>query len=251
MDNANKSKVNFVLYIVLALIIVAVVCMTVFSIATGSKKHGDNSRIPNATESSTKQPEASATRGHAETQNPESTSVELPDEDVNSVPDNEPAQDVDAPVKVVFSKPVEGYLLKGCDLDMPVYSLTMNDYRVHAGIDVIADPGSPVVAAAEGTVQNIYDHPMMGNCISISHENGLVSYYMGLSEELGEGIVEGAPVYCGQLLSSVGDSTLIEIAEEPHLHFEMKLNGTNVNPSDYIYYDSATSSSYVDEYYEG
>ncbi len=251
MYNANKSKTNIALYIVLSLIIVAVVCMTVFSVVTNTKKKTDTPKVDETAADTVKRPETAETRQPEITQNPEGTYTEVPDDDVNAVPDNEPSEEVDAPVKLVFTNPVEGYLLKGYDIDMPVYSLTMNDYRVHAGIDILADPGATVSAIAEGTVQNVYDDPMMGNCISISHANGLVSYYMGLSDEVCDGIEEGAPVYCGQALSSIGDSTLIEIAEEPHLHLEVKKDGKHVNPSEYVSYEASTSANVVDDNYEG
>ena len=110
---------------------------------------------------------------------------------------------------------------------------------------------STVHVIAEGTVQNIYEDPMMGKCISIKHGDGLTSYYMGLSDEVCEGIEEGAPVYCGQNISSVGDSTLIELAEEPHLHFELKKNGKYVDPMAYFSYQTTSSEGVVDEHYEG
>lgn len=250
MDNTNKNKVNLVLYIVLTLIIVAVVCMTVFSIATGSKKNNGGIKLPEVTNGmATRSPETERTRP-TETQNPEDTYIEEPDDDVNAS-DDEPAKDVDAPVKMVFTNPIdEGYILKGFDIDMPVYSLTMNDYRVHSGLDIIADLGSAVRTIAEGEIMNIYCDPMMGNCISVKHANGYVSYYMGLSEEVCDGIEEGAPVYCGQVLSSVGDSTLIEIAEEPHLHLEVKKDGKYVDPTEFVSYKTS-SSGITDDNYEG
>lgn len=249
MDNTNRNKTNLVLYIVLALIVVTVVCMTVFSVVTNTKKHTDIPKVTEAPKITEKNPEQTPTRP-VETQEPEDTRVELPDEDVDANPDDEPSEEVSSQVKLVFTKPVEGYLLKGYDIDMPVYSLTMNDYRVHTGLDILAEPGAPVMAVAEGTVEYIYSDPMMGNCISVSHANGLVSYYMGLSEEVGEGIAEGAPVYCGQVLSSVGDSTLIEIAEESHLHLEMKQNGSFVDPSQYISYQPVSSDGSNAQNYE-
>lgn len=248
MDNTRKNKANFVLYIVLALIIVAVVCMTVMSIVTGSKRKNPTNPLPKVTDTA-KRTEKKETTGR-----PEDTYI--PDEstlDVDSNnPSSEPDKDVSAPLKLNVMAPVEnGYLLKGYDIDMPVFSVTMNDYRVHAGIDILADAGSPVMAIAEGTVENIYNDPMMGNCISISHPNGLTSYYMGLSDEVCEGIVEGAPVLCGQNISSVGDSTLIEIAEESHLHFELKDDGKYVDPTGYFNIESVSASNRVDENYEG
>ena len=241
MDNTNKNKANFVLYIVLALIIVAVVCMTVFSMVTGSRKTTENPSTK-VTES-TKKNETTATEPITDKGN---------DTQANNVTTDEPAQDVSAPAKLNIMSPIsKGYLLKEYDIDMPVYSLTMNDYRVHSGIDILADAGEPVMAIAEGTVQNIYNDPMMGNCISISHSGGLVSYYMGLSEEVCEGIEEGAPVFCGQNISSIGDSTLIELAEESHLHFELKKDGAYVNPIDYFSYEPVSSENRTDTNYEG
>jgi murein DD-endopeptidase MepM/ murein hydrolase activator NlpD len=195
-------------------------------------------------------PAPATTRPSIQTQNPEDTYVELPDESVNASPE-EPVEDVDAPVKMTFVNPVEGYLLKGYDIDMPVYSLTMNDYRGHAGIDIIAYTGAPVVTIAEGTVQNVYTDPMMGNCISVKHPNGIVSYYMGLSDEVCDGIEIGAPVFCGQKLSSVGDSTLIEIGEESHMHFEVKVDNKYADPLKYVAYDVYKSEDGDNQSFEG
>ena len=248
MDNAKNNKANFVLYIVLALIIVAVVCMTVFSIVTGSKRNG-NTKVPVITDTAKpdKNGETTITHDNKPTE---------PDESKTTVNDNseadQPDKDASAPVMVNITTPVSnGWLLKGYDIDMPVYSLTMNDYRVHTGVDILSSPGEPVMAIADGTVQNIYNDPMMGNCISISHSGGLVSYYMGLSDEVCDGITEGAPVFCGQNISSIGDSTLIEIAEEPHLHFELKKDGQYVDPMGYFSYKSASDSGRTDEQFEG
>lgn len=250
MDNTTRNKTNLVLYIVLALIIVTVVCMTIFSVASNTKKNTDSPKESNIPKSSETVKRPSETRRPTPTQNPEDTYVELPDEDVNATPE-EPSKEVDAQVKLVYTKPTEGYLLKGFDIDMPVYSLTMNDYRVHTGIDILAEPGAMVMAMAEGVVEHIYSDPMMGNCISVSHPNGLTSYYMGLSEEVCDGIAEGAPVYCGQPLSSVGDSTLIEIAEESHLHLEVKKDGNFVDPSLYVSYDLTPAANVAEQNYEG
>ncbi len=248
MDNAKRNKVNAALYIVLALIIVTVVCMTVFSIV-GSRK----SETPPPVTDGTKQTEDSAqsTTKPIDPPESESTDNDTSEEDAIGEEDTE-AEDVGAEVKLVFSNPIEkGYLLKGYDIDMPVYSVTMNDYRVHAGIDIYAEPGAPVMAMAEGVVQNIYNDPMMGKCISVSHPNGIVSYYMGLSDEVCSGVEEGAPVYCGQKISSVGDSTLIEIGEESHLHFEVKVDNKHADPMKYVFYEKYSEENSGEQNYEG
>ena len=138
--------------------------------------------------------------------------------------DEETIDDKSASVtpEVTFANPLSsGFISKEFSIEMPIFSNTMNDYRVHKGIDIEAEKGAPVMAISDGNVECIYDDAMMGHCISVNHGNGLVSYYMGLSDEICDGITEGAPVYCGQVLSSVGDSTLVEIGENDHLHLEI------------------------------
>ena len=245
MDNANRNKVNAALYIVLALIIVTVVCMTVFSIV-GSRR----SETPPPVNEEPKITDKTGDQTTKPIDPPKDTTGDNADEDALGGEDTE-AEDVDAPVKMVFTNPVEGYLLKGYDIDMPVYYITMNDYRIHAGIDIYAEPGAPVVAMAEGEVQNIYNDPMMGNCISVSHPNGIVSYYMGLSDEICSGVEIGAPVFCGQKLSSVGDSTLIEIGEESHMHFEVKVDNQYTDPMKYVVYDKYTDEDAEKQSFEG
>ena len=53
-----------------------------------------------------------------------------------------------------------------------------------------------------------------------------------------EFVSEGQKIEKGQLLGSVGDNAPFEIADEPHLHFEMTLNGENVNPA--LYFENET-----------
>jgi murein DD-endopeptidase MepM/ murein hydrolase activator NlpD len=76
----------------------------------------------------------------------------------------------------------------------------------------------------------------------IDHGDGLLSYYRNLSEELADGIEVGATVYGGQLLGTVGETAIIEIADEPHLHFELELSGKLVDPMLMLDYDAKTST---------
>ena len=104
---------------------------------------------------------------------------------------------------------------------MQVFSETMGDYRVHLGVDILSAENSPVYATADGTVTQIWEDVRMGHCIAIQHSGNAVSIYKNLAEELPEGIVEGASVKSGQQIASVGSSAMVEIADEPHLHFEI------------------------------
>ena len=75
---------------------------------------------------------------------------------------------------------------------------------------------------------------MMGWSLAISHTGDAVTVYKNLSKQFADGIAVGAEVEAGQLLGSIGDTAMIEIAEEPHLHVEMTVKGLQVDPLDYF-----------------
>jgi len=146
------------------------------------------------------------------------------------------AQVDDEPPSLIL--PVSGALTKGHDLTLQVFSNTMQDYRVHNGIDIAATLGSPVYAAAAGTVSAIWEDVSYGTCISVAHSGDCITYYKNLNPILAEGITVGAEVKQGQLIAAVGDSAMVEIADEPHLHFEMTVGKEHVDPTEY--FDSAS-----------
>ena len=74
----------------------------------------------------------------------------------------------------------------------------------------------------------------MGWCVALSHTGECLTVYKNLSSELAEGLTEGIEVQKGQLLGYVGDSALLEIADEPHLHMEMTVKGLQVDPMEYF-----------------
>ncbi len=134
-----------------------------------------------------------------------------------------------------FASPVSGgIMLKGFSGTVPVFSYTMNDYRIHNGIDLACSAGSPVYAAADGTVKGIEDDPMMGVTVTIEHSGGAVTKYKGLSEDSLTMTKLGDHVACGQVIASAGDTALIESAEEGHVHFELYVNGEAKDPAEYI-----------------
>ncbi|MBQ8837225.1 MAG: M23 family metallopeptidase [Clostridia bacterium] len=136
------------------------------------------------------------------------------------------------PTLPTFSMPAEGNVSVDFSIDVLVYSNTMEDYRTHNGIDICATLGSAVTAAADGIVTDVYEHPMMGYTVVVSHDGGAETVYQNLDDDIT--VFVGDVVKCGDVLGAVGESAIIEIAEEPHLHFEMCIAGERVNPLDYI-----------------
>lgn len=151
---------------------------------------------------------------------------------------------------ITFTAPVSGSVMKSHDLTLPVYSLTLDEYRTHDGIDISTTLGTAVTAAADGVVTAIEDHPLLGKSVTVTHGGNFVTVYRNLAADLAESIEVGANVARGQTLGAVGESALIECCDEPHLHFEMKLSDVSVNPLDYISEESIATSLSGDNSYE-
>ena len=146
--------------------------------------------------------------------------------------------------------PVSGVLSKKHDSEMQVHSTTMNDYRVHIGVDLVTEANAPVYAAADGTVEKVWDDALMGRCVAIAHEGDIYTFYKNLDKSLAAEIEQGKTVKCGQKIGTVGNTAIAELADEPHLHIEMTVKGLAVDPRDY-FSDEAKQSLQQGSNYEG
>lgn len=150
-----------------------------------------------------------------------------------------------------FLLPVHGVLQKEHSADVQVFSTTMNDYRVHLGIDIGTVAGATVSAMADGTVAEIFDSVSLGHCVAVQHSGDACTIYKNLAPEDPAGIVVGAFVKAGDPIGTVGETAMTEMAEEPHLHLEMTVKGVQVDPTAYL--DQAAvatlheSANYEDE----
>ena len=133
-----------------------------------------------------------------------------------------------------FASPVSGYLINGHSDTVPVFSVTMNDYRTHTGVDIFAEPGEAVCAAADGVIGAIWEDPMMGTCMTVVHSGGAVSTYKGIYQTIPDGIAQGVAVTKGQPIAAVGDTALAEVEEESHVHYELAVDGVSVDPCLYM-----------------
>ena len=95
-----------------------------------------------------------------------------------------------------------------------------------------SEKGTEVKAAEEGTVKAIKNDPRYGLSIIINHGNGFKTVYSNLLTT--EFVREGEEVEKGQTIATVGETASFEIADEPHLHFEMYKDGIAVNPTIYF-----------------
>jgi murein DD-endopeptidase MepM/ murein hydrolase activator NlpD len=125
------------------------------------------------------------------------------------------------PVESGMMMPVDGHITSYFgNRYHPILHFT----RFHAGIDIGATWGSPIVAAADGRVIRAGWAGGYGREVQIAHGGGLVSLYGHMSQIAAE---PGSYVRQGQVIGYVGSSGL---STGPHVHFEVKQNGTAVNP---------------------
>lgn len=100
--------------------------------------------------------------------------------------------------------------------------------RLHAGTDFRGATGTPVLAAAGGTVVSAGPRGGYGNAVIIDHGGALATLYAHQSRL---SVVAGDQVETGQVIGAVGSTGY---STGPHLHFEVRVNGTPVDPLNYL-----------------
>lgn len=221
----KRVRINRVVYLAAVVILLTLSVVLVFSAAMNRAKRDEMETIPPVISGSTGEP------------------------DVDQAPDDSAQTGTEAEVPEL-GLPVSGKLSRKHSVDVQVFSPTMKDYRVHLGVDIATAASAPVCAAADGTVEQIWEDPMMGWCIALSHAGECVTVYKNLAKDMAEGITVGSEVLRGQLLGQVGDTALLEIAEDPHLHMEMTIKGLQADPMEY-FSESVIATLSEDDVYEG
>ena len=138
----------------------------------------------------------------------------------------------DTVVELNFTKPVEGDIVRDFAVENLIYSETLQEWTTHTGIDIKADKTTVVKSAEAGTVKTIKNDPRYGLTIIVEHQNGFQTVYSNLLTS--EFVVEGEKVEKGQSLGTVGNTAAFEIADEPHLHFEIIKDSVQVDPNIYL-----------------
>lgn len=131
-----------------------------------------------------------------------------------------------------FVNPVDGEKIKDYSSDNLVYSVTLDEWTTHLGIDYKSEKTDIVKASADGKIKSIKNDPRYGLTVVIEHTNGFESVYSNLLTA--EFITVGEEVKQGQTIATVGNTARFEIADETHLHFEIKQNGESVDPNIYL-----------------
>ena len=146
---------------------------------------------------------------------------------------SEPAEAVNSPtpqpppVRLSYSLPVRGDIINPFSDGELVRDVTLGEWRTHNGVDIAAEPGTEVIAAAEGRVVEARRDERWGGMISIDHPDGRQTIYKGLAYPLP--VRSGEEVSARQVIGLV-EGVPIESAQGIHLHFELRENGQWVDP---------------------
>jgi murein DD-endopeptidase MepM/ murein hydrolase activator NlpD len=116
-------------------------------------------------------------------------------------------------------------------MDCLSYNPTTRDWRVHNGIDIAAEAGTPVCAAAAGTVYTVYEDDTMGTTVVIRHEDGYVTVYSSMESA---DVAAGDTVTLGQTIGKVGNTALLESEVGDHLHFAVSHNDEAMDPNEFL-----------------
>ena len=130
-----------------------------------------------------------------------------------------------------------GKVSLGISLTRPVSGIISSRFGVrssirssaHTGLDIATSTGTPVLAAASGTVTFSGRKGSYGNLLVITHSNGVQTYYGHCSKLY---VSAGTTVTQGQTVAAVGSTGN---STGPHLHFEIRVNGVAYNPQNYLY----------------
>lgn len=126
-----------------------------------------------------------------------------------------------ASLGISFVEPVQGMLTSG-------FGVRRRDN--HKGLDIANSMGTPIRAAAAGTVTYAqYNSGGYGNLVIISHGNGVQTYYGHCSKLY---VTQGQTVSQGEVISAMGSTG---ISTGSHLHWEVRINGVAQNPRNYLY----------------
>ena len=148
-----------------------------------------------------------------------------------TVPSSQPTQPP-ARTTMQITSPLSGETLTDYAMEVLSYNQTTRDWRVHNGVDIAAQEGTPVVAAAEGTVYAAYEDDAMGATVVIRHQGGYTTTYACLSQDIP--VQTGDKVSMGQTIGYVGSTALVETSLGSHLHFAATHQDAPMDPAQFL-----------------
>ena len=134
------------------------------------------------------------------------------------------------PIKT--ASPLEGQTVAVYAMNELSYNATTRDWRVHNGVDIAAEAGTQVCAAAAGVVYTVYEDETMGTTVVIRHDGDYTTKYSSLAAEVS--VSPGDEVALGQAIGCVGDTALLETALGDHVHFSVTCGDEAMDPAEFL-----------------
>ena len=128
--------------------------------------------------------------------------------------------------------PVSGEEIFGYSMEALSYNQTTRDWRVHNGVDLAAEAGAEVVAAADGEVYTVYEDDTMGYTVVIRHSDGYTTKYSSLAENVA--VKSGDTVTMGQTIGYAADSAIVESTLGSHVHFSVTCHDEPMDPAEFL-----------------
>ena len=128
--------------------------------------------------------------------------------------------------------PVAGEEIFGYSMEALSYNQTTRDWRVHNGVDLAAEAGTTVVAAADGEVYSVCEDEALGHTVVIRHSDGYTTCYSSLAEDIA--VQEGDRVTAGQAIGCAGDSAIVETTLGSHVHFSVTHYDKPMDPAEFL-----------------
>ena len=128
--------------------------------------------------------------------------------------------------------PVSGESIFGYSMEALSNNQTTRDWRVHNGVDLAAEAGAEVKAAADGEVYTVYEDDAMGTTVVIRHADGYTTKYASLAENLT--VKPGDTVTMGQVIGYASDSAVVESTLGSHVHFGVTRNDAPIDPAEFL-----------------
>ncbi len=234
----DQTKAKKIIDVFLVVAIFALCIVTVVA-TNNSKKYEDESATATQTNTdSVDYPEDSGSDENGITENSDAETTE----DVEKTETNSETEYISVADENIVSEesllqppefmlPLNGELIREYSIDKPIYNQTMDDWRIHTGIDISSQSGTDVVAAESGTVKFRGFDARLGYTVIISRNN-FECIYASLESVIP--VNEGDKISKGEIIGHIGSSMISEICDKAHLHFEIKIDNEYVNPEEYL-----------------
>ncbi len=232
MKNFWKTKG----YYVILLVCVAAVCIAGIAVLQSRLRNDDDTPVLSYS-TATPKPNGGKTAAPAPTPTTPSD-VSSTDIETNRPVSPDPSNPTASPNPEVIEmiRPLEGDVLKKYAADKLTYNKTTKEWRIHAAIDIAGEEGAEIKCAYAGTVKDIKNDPRYGCTVIVDHGKGLSTVYCGIAAL--STISEGDTLETGAILGTLGNTIFCESEDGVHLHFEVILNGKNVDPAGYVSWET-------------